>query len=48
MLKNIEVHYHFIRENILQDEIEMKLTRTKEQVVNILTKGLNMSKFEKM
>lgn len=46
--KHIEVHYHFIREKVLQDEIHMELTPTEEQVANIFTKGLNTKKFEDM
>jgi hypothetical protein len=42
--KHIEVHYHFIREKVLQGEINMKLTPTKEQVADIFTKGLGAKK----
>ncbi|XP_039128972.1 uncharacterized mitochondrial protein AtMg00810-like [Dioscorea cayenensis subsp. rotundata] len=44
--KHIEVHYHFLREKVLQGEIHMKLTPTEEQVADIFTKGLSTKKFE--
>ena len=46
--KHIEVHYHFIREKVLQGEIHMKLTPTEEQVADIFTKGLSVNKFQDM
>jgi hypothetical protein len=45
--KNIEVHYHYIREKVLEGEIEMIPTKTEEQTANILTKGLHKTKSEK-
>ena len=45
--KHIEVHYHYIRENVLEGKIEMVPTKTEEQIVDILTKGLHKAKFEK-
>ena len=45
--KHIEVHYHYIREKVLEEEIEMVPTKTEEQIVDILTKGLHKAKFEK-
>ena len=45
--KNIEVQYHYIREKVLEGEIEMIPTKTEEQTANILTKGLHKAKFEK-
>ena len=29
IIKHIEIHYHLLREKALQEEIHMKLTRTK-------------------
>jgi hypothetical protein len=46
--KHIEVHYHFIREKVLQGEINMKLTPTEEQVADIFTKGLSAIRFGEM
>ena len=45
--KHIEVHYHYIREKILEGEIIMVPTKTEEQTGDILTKSLNKAKFEK-
>ena len=45
--KHIEVHYHYIRENILEGEIEMVPTKTDKQFADIFSKGLNKIKFEK-
>ena len=47
MIKYIEVHYHYIREKVLEGEIEMVLTKTDKQFADIFTKGLNKAKFEK-
>ncbi|KAL0415704.1 UNVERIFIED_CONTAM: Retrovirus-related Pol polyprotein from transposon TNT 1-94 [Sesamum latifolium] len=44
--KHVEVHYHFIRENILQKEIKLKHVGTERQVANLFTKGLDGNKFE--
>ena len=45
--KHIEVHHHYIRENILEGEIEMVPTKTDKQFADIFSKGLNKIKFEK-
>ena len=45
--KHVEVHYHFIREKVLQEEIEMRQINTDEQVTDLFTKGLSTGKFEK-
>ena len=45
--KHIEVHYHYIREKVLEGEIKMVPTKTDEQFVDIFTKGLNKAKFGK-
>ena len=44
--KHVEVHYHFIRAKVLKEEIEMRQTKTDDQVADIFTKGLSASKFE--
>ena len=43
-IKHIEVHYHYIREKVLEGEIEMVPNKTDEQIINILTKGLDSAK----
>ena len=45
--KHIEVHYHFIQEKVLQEEIALAHIGTKDQVADIFTKGLNSSTFSK-
>ena len=44
--KHVEVHYHFIRENALKEEIEMQQIKTDDQVADLFTKGLNTGKHE--
>jgi hypothetical protein len=49
--KHIEVHYHFIREEVLAKEIDLIHVSTKDQVVDIFTKALStyeLRKFRKM
>ncbi|XP_050946899.1 secreted RxLR effector protein 161-like [Cucumis melo] len=42
--KHVEVHYHFIREKVLQEEIEMKPIKTEDQIADIFTKDLPATK----
>jgi len=42
--KHIEVHYHFIREKVLAKEIDFIHVSTKNQVVDIFIKALNINK----
>lgn len=44
--KHIEVHHHFVREKVLNQEISLRSVRTNEQVAEIFTKALAKSKFE--
>ncbi|KAA3467751.1 Integrase, catalytic core [Gossypium australe] len=44
--KHVEVHYHFVREKMLQDEIELSYVKTDNQVANLFTKGLSTTKLE--
>ena len=43
--KHIEVHYHYIREKVLEGEIEIVPTKIDEQFADIFTKGLYKAKF---
>ncbi|XP_058099853.1 secreted RxLR effector protein 161-like [Magnolia sinica] len=43
--KYAEVHYHFVREKVLQGKIEMSHVKTDDQVADILTKGLSNAEF---
>nr|DAD31904.1 TPA_asm: hypothetical protein HUJ06_010755 [Nelumbo nucifera] len=44
--KHIAVHYHFIRDKVLNQEIELLAIRTTEQVADGFTKALSRAKFE--
>jgi transposase InsO family protein len=45
--KHVEVHYHFVREKVLEGKIKMYQTKTENQVADILTKVFNTAKFQK-
>ena len=42
--KHMEVHYHFIRERVLRDEVELPHICTDQQVPDIFTKPLGLDK----
>ena len=45
--KHIEVHYHFVREKVLDGQIDLVYVKTDdEQVTDIFTKALGKEKFE--
>lgn len=44
--KYVEVHYHFIKEKVLEVEIELEQIKSEDQVADLFTKGLSGSKFE--
>ena len=45
--KHVEVHYHFIRKKVLQEETEMDQVKIDDQVADLFTKGLSSGKIEK-
>ncbi|MCO5596683.1 hypothetical protein L7F22_050751 [Adiantum nelumboides] len=45
--KHIEVHYHFIRERVLDGSIDLTFVRTDEQVADIFTKALVVEKLRR-
>ncbi|MCO5579982.1 hypothetical protein L7F22_033849 [Adiantum nelumboides] len=45
--KHIEVHYHFIRERVLDGSIDLTFARTDEQVADIFTKALGAEKLRR-
>ena len=45
--KHIEVHYHFVREKVLNEEIKLQKVSSKDQVADIFTKALAKTLFEK-
>lgn len=44
--KHVEVHHHFVREKVLNQEIELQGISTCNQVADIFTKALAKAKFE--
>lgn len=42
--KHIEMHYQFMRENVLAREVDMVYVSTEEEVANVFTKGLDIEK----
>ena len=44
--KHVEVHYHFIREKVLQDKVEMLYIKMNNQVADLFTKSLSIEKFQ--
>ena len=42
--KHIEVHYHYIRERVLADDIDLQYVDTSVQVVDIFTTALGLDK----
>lgn len=44
--KHVEVHYHFIREKVLMEEMEMRQIKTDDQIADLFTKGLSIGKCE--
>ncbi len=46
-IKYIEVHYHFIRENVLTREINLIHVNVEDQVVDIFTNALGTDKLRK-
>jgi hypothetical protein len=46
--KHVEVHYHFLREKVLQEELEMHQVKSEDQVADLFTKGLSTTRFQKL
>ncbi|XP_047268088.1 secreted RxLR effector protein 161-like [Capsicum annuum] len=44
--KHVEVHYHFLREKVLKEEIQMVQVKTEDQVADLFTKGLSGNKLD--
>ena len=44
--KHIKVHYHFVRERVLSDEVELRYVQTDRQVANIFNKALGSDKLQ--
>ena len=46
--KHIDIKYHFIREMVTMNKIELKYCRSDEMIADILTKGMSKIQFEKL
>ncbi|XP_030479071.1 uncharacterized mitochondrial protein AtMg00810-like [Cannabis sativa] len=46
--KHVEVHYHFLREKVLQEELEVRQVKSKDQVADLFTKELSTARFRKL
>ncbi len=46
--KHIDTRYHFIRESIAKKEVQVKFTKSADQVADIFTKPLKRELFEKL
>ena len=43
--KHIDVRYHFIRNCVEEDKVKLKYVRTEDQLADMFTKPLGISKF---
>lgn len=46
--KHIGIKFHFIREQVANDRVELKYQQTDDMIADIFTKGLGLSKFTKL
>ena len=46
-MKHIEVHYNFIKERVLDGDIDLTYVRTDEQVAHIFMKALGAEKLRR-
>ena len=46
--KHIDIKYHFVREKVLDNTIELKYCPTNDMLADILTKGLTYDKFSRL
>jgi hypothetical protein len=46
--KHIDIQYHFVREKVQNKEIILRFISTKEQIADILTKGINSVTFKNL
>jgi hypothetical protein len=46
--KHIDIKYHFIREAVKEKRVEMKWVSTKQQLADILTKGVKEADFTRI
>ena len=46
--KHIDIKFHFVREKIASNIIELKYCKSDNMIADILTKGLGRTKFEEL
>ena len=46
--KHIETKFHFLRDQVSQGRLELVYCPTEDQVVDVFTKALRQSRFEKL
>ncbi|WMV32302.1 hypothetical protein MTR67_025687 [Solanum verrucosum] len=44
--KHVEIHYHFIREKVLQGEIGLEHIKMEHQIADLFTKGFSVKKLK--
>ena len=47
-MKHIDIRYHFVREKVQDNTIELRYCPTNEMIADILTKGLTYDKFSRL
>ena len=43
--KHIEIHYHYVREKVIEGEIDLAYVKSKDQVADVFTKALGREKY---
>ena len=46
--KHIGIKHHFIREQVVNDNVELKYCKTEDMIADVFTKGLNPEKFVRL
>ena len=46
--KHIEIHFHYLREPVCASQLKLGKCRSKEQLVDLLTKGVTNDVFKKL
>ena len=44
--KHIEIHYHYVREKVIEGEIDLAYVKIDDQVADIFTKALSKDKYQ--
>ena len=47
-MKHIDIRYHFVREKVLDNTVELRYCPTNDMLADILTKGLTCDKFSRL